>query len=292
MEVTARPSSNGRSPGAAMIASTRAPSRACRTIPFSSSAHSPRSASAARATSTAALASSPAQETTSCRAAAASATASDKAALRRHRAGATCRSASGTPVVAAPWPAPPPGRARRPARRWPCRRGSPHPVDLVPARLRLVEPVPDDVEAAVEQIDPLALHPQPGAAVHEPPPRPRLDHGALETERPHVLGSDRIAVVEPEVPVAVRMDKTAPARAAARHGHDPGDLDQPARQARAPVPFNRSRAIPTFSRRPAVRRSLLVPRVPLERPAWRRCVRRGRPRPMPRQRPGLPLPAC
>jgi hypothetical protein len=52
-------------------------------------------ASAAWATSIAALASSPAHETTSWRPAAVSAIASEKAALRRQRAGATCRSASG-----------------------------------------------------------------------------------------------------------------------------------------------------------------------------------------------------
>ncbi len=54
MALTARVSSNGRSPGAAMIASTRLPSAARRTIAFSFSAHSPRSASAACAASMAA----------------------------------------------------------------------------------------------------------------------------------------------------------------------------------------------------------------------------------------------
>ena len=102
MAVTARESSNGRSPGAAMIASTRAPSAARRTIAFSFSAHSPRSASAACAASMAALASSPAHETTSSRAAAVSAIASEKPALRRQRAGgAACRSVVGAPIAPA-----------------------------------------------------------------------------------------------------------------------------------------------------------------------------------------------
>jgi hypothetical protein len=84
--------------------------------------------------------------------------------------------------------------------------------------------VPDDVEVAVEQIDPLALHRQPGTAIYEPPPRPRLDHGAVEAERAHVVGPDRVTVVEPEVPVAIRMDDAAGARAAERHGDHAGDL--------------------------------------------------------------------
>jgi hypothetical protein len=143
MAVTARASSNGRSPGPAMIASTPAPRPARRTIPSSSSARSPRSASAAWA-----------------------------ASIRPWRAARRTRRRRG---------APPPigdrqrgGRAAAPA----CRRhlaervGEPrsgqcarqhlpdgeladqhvaghpcqvalHPVHLVPARLRLLEPVPD-----------------------------------------------------------------------------------------------------------------------------------------------------
>jgi hypothetical protein len=84
-----------------------------------------------------------------------------------------------------------------------------HLVDLISAGLRLLEPVLHDVEVAVEQIDPLVLHRQPSTAIYEPPPRPRLDHGALEAERAHVVGADRVAVVEPEVPVAIRMGNAA-----------------------------------------------------------------------------------
>jgi hypothetical protein len=198
MAVTARASSNGRSPGAARIPSTRVPSRARRTIPFSFSAHSPRSASAAWAASMAALASKPAHETTSCRSAAVSAIASEQAALRRHRAGALCRSRRETPVAAARPPGPPPGRARRPAHSWPSRPDSP-----APGRPRTCRPAPRRANAGRrrgrrKQIDPLTLHRKPGAAVREPPPRPRLDHGALEAERAHVVGPNDIAVVEAE----------------------------------------------------------------------------------------------
>jgi hypothetical protein len=66
-----------------------------------------------------------------------------------------------------------------------------------------------DVQIAVEQIDPLVLHRQPSTAIYEPPPRPRLDHSAVEAERAHVVGPDRVAVVEPEVPVAIWMDNAA-----------------------------------------------------------------------------------
>jgi hypothetical protein len=203
MAVTARESSNGRSPGAAMIASTRAPSAARRTIAFSFSAHSPRSASAACAASMAALASSPAHETTSWRAAAVSAIASEKPALRRQRAGAACRSASG----------------------WPCRRRSLHLVDLVPAGLRLLEPVPDDVEVAVEQINPLVLHRQPAAAIHEPPPRPRCPRSRAHARRRP--GSPLVSRARAPVAVRMEMDSAARARAAERHCHHTRDLDQP-----------------------------------------------------------------
>lgn len=150
MAVTARESSNGRSPGAAMIPSTRVLSAARRTIARSFSAHSPRSASAACAASMAALASSPAHETTSWRAAAVSAIASEKPALRRQRPGAARRSASGNP-----------GRGSSPASSsanasCPCQHVSGHAgevalhlVDLVPAGLPLVEPVQDGSVAAL-----------------------------------------------------------------------------------------------------------------------------------------------
>jgi hypothetical protein len=82
----------------------------------------------------------------------------------------------------------------------------------------------DDLEVAVEEIDPLTLDRQLAAAVSEPSPVPRLDHGALETERPHVLGADRVAVVEPEPPFTVRLHKAA--RVAEGHCHDSWDLDQ------------------------------------------------------------------
>ena len=209
MALTARESSNGRSPGAARIASTRVPSAARRTMAFSFSAHSPRSASAACAASMAALASSPAHETTSCRAAAVSAIASERPAPRRQRAGAAFEARRETPVGAVRPPAAPPTRAPPPARRWPCRLGSPP-----PGRPRTCRPRPRRASAGRRRGRGRADRPAgppapPGTAIYEPPARPRLDHGALETERAHVVGPDRVAVVEPEVPVAIRMDNAS-----------------------------------------------------------------------------------
>jgi hypothetical protein len=126
MAVTARASSTGRSPGAAIIASARAPRPARGTIPCSFSADSAPDELPPGCLD-AALASSPAQVTTSWPSAAASALAREKAALRRQRAGATRRSASRTPARPTRPPALPQGGARRPARNWPSRRGSPPP---------------------------------------------------------------------------------------------------------------------------------------------------------------------
>jgi hypothetical protein len=173
MAVTARESSNGRSPGAAMIASTRAPSAARRTIAFSFSAHSPRSASAACAASMAALASSPAHETTSWRAAAVSAIASEKPALRRQRAGAACRSASG----------------------WPCRRRSPP-----PGRPRTRRPPPPRASAGRRRGRRRADQPA------GPPPSASRRHSRAAPTPPvpskpsarTSSGPDRLSVVEPE----------------------------------------------------------------------------------------------
>ena len=79
-------------------------------------------------------------------------------------------------------------------------------VDLISAGLRLLEPVLDDVEIAVA--DRPLLHRQPSTAIYSAP-TPPARHGALEAERAHVVGPDRVAVVEPEVPVAIRMDNAA-----------------------------------------------------------------------------------
>ena len=119
-----------------------------------------------------------------------------------------------TPVVAAPPPGPPPGPAPQPARTSPCRRDSPPPGRPRTGRLPPVEPVLDDVEVAVDQMDRLVIHREPGAADHEPPPLPRLDDRALETQGAHVVRPDRVAVVEPKVPVPGRIEKAAAARAA------------------------------------------------------------------------------
>jgi hypothetical protein len=85
--------------------------------------------------------------------------------------------------------------------------------------------VPDGVEFAVEEIDALALHRRPRAAVGQPPPLPRLDDRALKAERAHVGGPQPAAVVEPEAPVAVRASGASCERAAPRHRHHPGDVD-------------------------------------------------------------------
>jgi catechol 2,3-dioxygenase-like lactoylglutathione lyase family enzyme len=109
-------------------------------------------------------------ETSSWRAAAVWAIANEKPALCRQRWGAARRSASGNP-----------GRGNLPREHFRQRKLPSqhvgglaadialHRVDLAPAGLRLVDML-YDVDLAVEQIDPLALHRKPGAAVHEPRP--------------------------------------------------------------------------------------------------------------------------
>jgi hypothetical protein len=87
--------------------------------------------------------------------------------------------------------------------------------------------VSDDVEVAVEEIDALAVHRQRGAAVGHPPALSRLADRALKAEPAQVVGPQPAAVVEPQAPVAVGRTKTPCKRAAQRHGHHTGDVDQP-----------------------------------------------------------------
>lgn len=152
MAVTARASSKRRSPGAAIVASTRAPRPARRTIPCSFSAHSaPDELPPGRLD--AALASSPAQVTTSWRSAAASAMTSEKAALRRQRAGATRRSASRNSGPADSPASPPQGElAGQHVTGHPAAVAL-RPVDRVPASPPIITPAPDGVEVAIQEID-------------------------------------------------------------------------------------------------------------------------------------------
>jgi hypothetical protein len=216
MAVTARASSKGRSPGAAMIASTRAPRPARRTIPCSLSAHSPRSASAAWAASIAALASSPAQATTSWRSAARSATAREAAArVGKLGSGQRARQHLGQGELADQHVG---GHAGQVAL---------HPVDLVAAHLGLLEPAPDGVEVAVEGID--GAGPPPSAARRRWPAAPTLparrpcpQSRGRASRRPAARRGSRATSR------ARRLDDRAPRRGAARrHGHHRGNVDQP-----------------------------------------------------------------
>jgi len=86
----------------------------------------------------------------------------------------------------------------------------------------------DNVEFAITEIDGLTLDRQLAAAVCEPSPLPRLDHDALETERPYILGADRAAVIKPKRPFT--LGPHGAERIAERDCDDPWDFDQPLRK--------------------------------------------------------------
>jgi hypothetical protein len=60
----------------------------------------------------------------------------------------------------------------------------------------------DHVEIAQEHINLFASAPEPGATVHQAPPRARREHGAARCEGGEI---DRAAIVEAEIPVTSRI---------------------------------------------------------------------------------------
>jgi hypothetical protein len=101
------------------------------------------------------------------------------------------------------------------------------PEDAEPPGLGIGRPVLHGREVAVHEIDAGAVDLEPGAAVRDRPPLPRREHLAGEAERADVIGIDRRAVVEPEVPIRMRARRARRARAAQRHGFHTANLREP-----------------------------------------------------------------
>ena len=94
--------------------------------------------------------------------------------------------------------------------------------DLEPALLRLGGPALDQVEVAEQDVDRHAVDGEPRPAVDDRAPLAELGDVAVVPEPPHVLGVERAAVVDAEVPVAVGPVRARRARAPERDGDRAG----------------------------------------------------------------------
>jgi hypothetical protein len=93
--------------------------------------------------------------------------------------------------------------------------------ELAPSRLGPASI--DVVQVAIVQVDPPPLDLQPGAAVHHAAaPAAEFGDDTRPTGAPHVVDVEVAAVVEREVPVAVRTGFPPSARAAERNRMDAG----------------------------------------------------------------------
>ena len=82
----------------------------------------------------------------------------------------------------------------------------------------------DRIQIPIQQIDPLSIYVEPRPTVVQPPPRPRLDHLPGKPKRPNRRRVDLPAIVQAEVPIALRPRFAACPRPTQTHRHHTGNF--------------------------------------------------------------------
>ena len=114
-------------------------------------------------------------------------------------------------------------------RRGEARQVAPEQLDAEPTLVRLVDPVLDGGDLAVDHVDLHAVDHEPRATVHERRPLPGREDLAVVAEGTNVGRVEGALVVDAEVPVGVGTIGARRARTTEDDGEDAGDLGEPFR---------------------------------------------------------------
>jgi hypothetical protein len=86
----------------------------------------------------------------------------------------------------------------------------------------------DEVNIAVEEVNPLVSNGEPGTAIDQSSPLPRIYDGSLEAERAQAIGIERMSIVDAEIPVAITSFSSRRTRSSQRNSHNVRQVSVPA----------------------------------------------------------------